>query len=294
MLRLALALVALAVSLPPLCAQTPEQKQGTIAYLRKLQTPSGGFVPAAGQDVPSLRATSTALRALKYFGRPLSDTKSAQQFVRQCYQPQPGAFLDWPGSKKGPDVATTAIGLMAVVELKMPLDEFRDAVVRYLSEQPKDFAEIRIAAAAFESIQMMPPPADAWLKKLAAMRNPDGTYGKADELARETGSVVVTILRLGGEVANRDKVLATLRAGQRGDGGFGKGGTQKSDLESCYRILRCFHMMKEQPKDVPALRNFIARCRNGDGGYGVEPGQASSVSGTYYAGIILHWLGDTK
>src|SRR5205814_509910 len=177
-------------------AQTPEQKQATITYLRKLQMPSGGFVPAAGQDVPSLRATTTALRALKYLGSPLADTKSAQQFVRQCYQPQPGAFIDWPGSKKAPDVATTSIGLLAVVELKIPVGEFKDAVARYLSEQPKDFAEIRIAAAAFEAIHSQPPTAEAWLKKLAAMRNPDGSYGKGDELARETGSVVVTVLRL--------------------------------------------------------------------------------------------------
>ena len=84
MLRYSLALVVLSVSLSPLRAQTPEQKQATITYLRKLQMPNGGFVPAAGQDVPSLRATTTALRALKYFGSPLADTKSAQQFVRHA------------------------------------------------------------------------------------------------------------------------------------------------------------------------------------------------------------------
>ena len=27
-----------------------------------------------------------------------------------------------------------------------------------------------------------------------------------------------------------------------------------------------------------------------DGGYGTAPGQESTVSGTYYASIILHWL----
>jgi hypothetical protein len=49
-------------------------------------------------------------------------------------------------------------------------------------------------------------------------------------------------------------------------------------------------MLREKPADVAALRSFIGKCRNDDGGYGVVPGQPSSVSGTYYAGIVLHWL----
>ena len=53
--------------------------------------------------------------------------------------------------------------------------------------------------------------------------------------------------------------------------------------------MRAFWMMKERP-DVAKLRDFIATCRNGDGGYGVAPGQPSSVSGTYFAAIVTHWL----
>ena len=47
--------------------------------------------------------------------------------------------------------------------------------------------------------------------------------------------------------------------------------------------------MKATP-DAERVRKFIASCRNDDGGYGVTPGQPSTVSGTYYAAIILHWL----
>jgi hypothetical protein len=55
--------------------------------------------------------------------------------------------------------------------------------------------------------------------------------------------------------------------------------------------MRCFHMLGDVP-DVKKLRGFIARCRNDDGGYSVTPGPGakSSVGGTYFAGIILHWL----
>lgn len=294
MRRIGLALAGLLLYSSLLGAQTSEQKQATIAYLRKLQTPSGGFLPAADQSAPSLRSTSAAVRALKYFGGPLEDTKSAQEFLRQCFRGQLGGFVDRPQPKTAPDVATTAIGLMAAVELKAPVQEYQDAVVNYLDERAREFADIRIAAAALEAIRQPSKQADAWLKQLAGMRNPDGTYGKGDDRARETGSVIVTVLRLGGKIDQRDKVVETLRAGQRNDGGFGKGGTTNSDLESAYRIMRAFVTLKEKPKDVEALRKFIARCRNRDGGYAVEPGRPSSVSGTYYAGIILHWLDDLK
>jgi hypothetical protein len=49
-------------------------------------------------------------------------------------------------------------------------------------------------------------------------------------------------------------------------------------------------MLKAKPERVDRLRDFIARCRNEDGGYGVAPDQPSNVGGCYYAGIILHWL----
>jgi len=55
-------------------------------------------------------------------------------------------------------------------------------------------------------------------------------------------------------------------------------------------VMRSFMMLKEQPADTVRLRTFVAACRNKDGGYGVAPGQPSSVAGTYYAASVLHWL----
>ena len=49
-------------------------------------------------------------------------------------------------------------------------------------------------------------------------------------------------------------------------------------------------LLKEKPADVNALKTFIAKCRNKNGGYGVAPGQEATVSGTYFASIILYWL----
>ena len=104
---------------------------------------------------------------------------------------------------------------------------------------------------------------------------------------------VVTILRLGSMPKDIAVVLKALKNGQRASGGFGKEDDENAaDLESTYRVMRCFMMLKAQPDRVEGLRTFVAKCRNEDGGYGVAPGEPSSVSGTYYAATIRHWLGE--
>jgi hypothetical protein len=105
---------------------------------------------------------------------------------------------------------------------------------------------------------------------------------------------VAMILRSGGKLSDehRKAVIAALQAGQRPDGGFGKAETKVPDGETTYRVMRVFHLLKEQPKDVAKLKELLGKCRNADGGYGVAPGQPSSVSGTYYAAVIGKWLAE--
>jgi prenyltransferase beta subunit len=294
MKRFALAVLCLAVCVPSLRAQSAEEKKATIAYLQGLQTADGGFLPAAPDPASnrltksSLRSTSSALRALKYFGGAPRDSKAAAAFVEKCFDKDSGGFSDFPGGK--PDVATTAIGIMAVVEVKLPTEPYADGVLKYLGEHVSGFEDIRIAAAGLEALGKKGPQADAWLKEVTKLRHEDGTFGKEDGAGRDTGGATVAVLRLGGEVPHKDNVIKTIKAGQRDDGAWGKDGAKASDLESSYRVMRCVHMLKEQPADADKLRTFIARCRNKDGGYGTAPGQESSASGTYFAGIILHWL----
>jgi prenyltransferase beta subunit len=280
--------LCLFVAVLPLRGQTPDQKKATVEYLQKLQQKDGGFVPAAGQTKASLRATSSALRALKHFGGEPKEEAACADFVKSCIDKDSGGFADAPGGK--PDVALTAVGVMAAVEVKLPPDLYEAGALKYLGENAKSFDDIRIAAAGVEALGKKPPQADAWLEQVLKMRNDDGTWGKGDGQARDTGGAVVVVLRLGGKVEKPEAVLKALKDGQRADGGFGKADTDKSDLESTYRIMRAFHMLKAPPADVGRLRDLIAGCRNDDGGYGVGKGQPSTVSGTYYAGTILHWL----
>jgi prenyltransferase beta subunit len=293
MKHIPLPLLCLAISLAPAHAQSPEQAKATIAYLRSLQTKEGGFTAKAGPadkstNPVSLRATSSALRALKYFGGQPKDRESSKRFVAGCSDKASGGFADTPRGK--PDITSTAVGLMALVELEMPLEPYRDAGLRYLDEHAKSFEDIRIAAAGLEAVHAKSAQAKAWLDQIGKMRNKNGTYGQDGNIARDTGGAVVAVLRLGGEVSNRDVVLKALKAGQRDDGGFSKDQAQGSDLETTYRIMRAFVMLKDRPDDVKSLRAFIGRCRNDDGGYGIAPGQPSTAGSTYFAAIILHWL----
>ena len=66
-----------------------------------------------------------------------------------------------------------------------------------------------------------------------------------------------------------------------------------ADLETTYRVMRTYHMLKGKPAREKDLRAFVATCRNKDGGYGVVPGVPSAAGSTYFASIVLHWL-DSK
>jgi prenyltransferase beta subunit len=280
--------LCLLVAALPVFAQSDAQKKATIDYLQRLQADDGGFRPdarTAGSDLP---ATSAAIRALKYFGGAPRDKDACAAFVKSCFHKPGDGFAPVPGGRAA--YRSTAVGIMAVVELKMPTEPYADAVIRYLDEHSKTFEEIRLTAASFEALGTRPPHADAWLAEIAKLRHDDGTYGEGDNVARATGGAVCAVLRLGGKVAHPDNVLRALGAGQRKDGGFGKAGAEGSDLETTYRVMRAFHMLKAKPEGADRVRAFIARCRNDDGGYGVSPGQQSSVSGVYFAGIIMKWL----
>ena len=288
MRRTALVCVAALLCLATVRGQSPASKRKTVEYLRDRQVKGGVFVPAARNPVQSLRATTAALRALKYFGGEPADRAACVAFVKGCFDRDSGGFTDQPGKGK-PDVITTAVGLMAVVELKMPQEAYVGPAVAFLTRNAKTFEEIRMGAAGLEAVGKRPPQADEWLKTLAAMRNEDGTFDKGLAAARATGSAVAAELRLGGKIGNKEAILKALRIGQRHDGGYGKAGAKTADLETTYRVMRCYHMLGEHP-DVGRLRRFVFRCRNVDGGYGVTPGTNSTVAGTYFAGIILHWL----
>jgi len=278
-------------------SQTANETRATIEYLQSLQQADGGFLgarPDKGANpspTSSLRATTAAVRALKYFGGELPHKEKVGQFVESCFDDKTGGYSDAPKGK--PDVILTAVGVMAASEMELKPEPFMTKAVAYLTSNAAEFEEIRLAAAGLEAAKQFPKEAvDRWLAEVEKLRNPDGSFGKPAKDARMTGSVVALILRVDGKMDDsaRKSSHQVLMAGQRDDGGFGKADAKGSDLDTSYRVTRAFHMLNEKPKNVEKLREYIAKCRNADGGYGVEPGKPSSVGATYYASIILHWL----
>jgi prenyltransferase beta subunit len=286
-MRVRLSFVLLLV---PFSAGRPaDHKTETIKFLAGLQQADGGFLPAPGaKGESSLRATSAAVRAIKYLGGEVPNKDKATDFVTRCYQPESGAFSDRPGGSW--DVPLTAIGAMAAAELQATVRLNRS--VRYLAANAKTFEEKRLAVAGMEAAKEFAPEVKDWLRESEITRNPDGTYGRGDGMGRETGGLVAMRLRSGGKLSDdhRKAVVAALKSAQREDGGFGKGGAKDSDMETTYRVLRAFHLLNEKPTDVAKLKEFLAKHRNADGGYGIAPGQPSTVGGTYYVAVIGYWL----
>jgi prenyltransferase beta subunit len=281
-------LVCLLVGPAAVLGQSADEKKATIAWVQSLQTKEGGFRPNAKADKGSLRGTSASLRALRYFGGSAKDVPACKTFVLSCLDKKSGGFGDGPGGK--PDTILTAVGLMALVELKIPTEPYEKKAIDFMAEKAGKFEEMRMAAAGLETIGKRCDKNKAWLDKLARLRNADGTFGKGKNKARETGGAVAAVLRLGGKVKDPGAITRSLDGGQRKDGGFGRGDSDVSDLETCYRVTRTYVMLKAKPARADDLRAFVGKCRNADGGYGVVPEAPSSASGTYFATIILHWL----
>ena len=298
-MRLSLALVLL---LPSLAAAQPtaEQKKETVKWVLAQEAPGGGFyVAPQPPDVdapprPSLRATSAAVRSLKYLGADIPNKDKHAAFVLKCFDPKTGAFAE-PGGQ--PDVTITSVGVMAAVELGIPKEKFAKAM-DYLKENAKTFEEVRIGAAAAEAwgVKDCPFDVDGWLTvgKLLAPK-PDLSNLK-DGAARDLGSAAALLLRLEGKLGQQERksLGEMLQEGQREDGGWGKKGEKASDAETTYRVMRALMLLKEKPKDVKKLREFIAAHRNKDGGYATKPGEASSMSGVYYCTVITKWLNEME
>lgn len=271
--------------------------QRTVKWVLEQEAPDGGFYVAPqdpnidAKPMPSLRATSAAVRTLKYLGYPLlkNEREKHAAFVLKCYDPKTGGFADTPGGK--PDVTITSVGVMAAAELGIPHEKYAKAM-DYLKENAKTFEDVRIGAAAVEAWGVKDCPFD--LKPWFKIADKDGTESIEDftprDYARDIGSHAAFSLRLGREIKQGPAITKTLLEGQREDGAWGKHLAKESDIETTYRVMRAFVLLKEKPNARNKLREFIDAHRNKDGGYAVKPGDKSSMSGAYYCTIITKWL----
>lgn len=263
-------------------APTSAEKAASVRYVNTLQNTDGGYRMGAIEAPSQLAGTNSALRAVKYFGGKPGKKKAAIRFVESCYDASTGGFANLPGGH--PEVRSTAMGLMAMAELRMPIERKAEPVTAYFTKHAKGLSDIYIAAAALDAAGLRPPNPSPWVAEFEATRNPDGSYGKS---VADTAGAAITILRVGGVFKDRENAARQLKSAQKADGGWTAAG-DSSNLGTTYRVMRALRMLKAVP-DVEKVRAFIARCRNADGGYGAAPGQPSGVGPTYFASIVLHW-----
>ncbi len=143
-------LALICVLTPVLSGQSVDETKATITYLQSLQTKEGGFRDNARSARPTLRGTSASLRALRYFGGSAKDLPACKTFVLSCLDKKTGGFANEPGGK--PDTILTAIGLMALVEVKEPTAPFEKAAIAFMAERADQFEDVRMAAAGLETV----------------------------------------------------------------------------------------------------------------------------------------------
>ncbi len=197
------------------------------------------------------------MKALKYLGVDIPNKKKHAAFVLKCYDPKTGTFAE-PGGK--PDVASTSIGVMVAMELGIPKEKFAKAM-DYLKENAKTFEEVRIGAAAVEAwgVKDCPFKLEQWqavaTKEISTKLPPIRDGG-----ARMIGSITAFTWRLGLQKDTDSKpnqIAQLMDLGQLTDGGWSKQGEKASDIETTYRVMRAYMLLKEKPKDTKKLREFI-------------------------------------
>src|SRR4051812_3839401 len=99
-LRCTLALLCCVAAAPALVAQDNDARKQDVAFVKSLQQQNGGFLPVAPDPkskkaiLPTLRATSSAIRALKYLGAELPNKEGCAKFVADCFDKASGGFTD--------------------------------------------------------------------------------------------------------------------------------------------------------------------------------------------------------
>ena len=267
------------------CLPLAAQELSPLKFVDSLENPLGGYWPNLGAKgkSSSLRATVAALRVYKYEGKVLPNFEKHRDFMLSCWHEKDSGFADFPG---GPtDVILTAVGLMGARDGAFLNDEKRTLGTKYLVDNAKNFEEIRMASAFLEDEPYDAKVAESWQKTILARANKDGTFGSGFSKPRDSASAWVTLLRLQFSLKNYELLSKDFRMK---DGGFGSESSDRSDLETAYRVSRYFHMIQNQ-KMLRDTLGFIETCRNEDGGYGPRPGEKSSLGSTYQAVIIKKW-----
>jgi prenyltransferase beta subunit len=287
-------LLLFALMLAPAWLHADDAKRDTtVKYVLSLQDPATGAFKVNPTAKPTLRACNGGVKVLKTLKESIPHEAELREFVEGCYISARNSFVETDGTA---DVSTNAVGIMVAIELGIPPKKMSQSI-QFLFQNAKTFEEVRLSAAAVEAWgeKRAGFSLETWYavaaKEFTAKKSTDPVNGGA----RFAGSYLAMLLRLERPAPERELLLKMISEGQRSDGGWGKEFAKNSDLETCYRICRALKLAKPDmgtmQKLKPGVLKFVESCRNTDGGYAVEPGNPSTLSGTYYAVMIESFLG---
>ena len=153
-------------------AQRPADLPLTARHVEVLQNADGGFGASAGRP-SSLGATSSAIRVLRNCGGSIPDVLKCVAYVKSCRDEKTGGFAPTHGGAT--DVHTTAVGMLAWAELRLPSETMLPLAVGYLNEHVKTFEDIRIAVAGLEAFGAKSESFEVWTEQVKATANANGT-----------------------------------------------------------------------------------------------------------------------
>jgi prenyltransferase beta subunit len=260
-------------------SQAAEKK--TIEYVLSLQDSETGAFKVTPEGKPSVRACNGAMKILRNMKADIPQLGKIQKFVDSRFDPKLGTFTEIDTK---PDATIAAIGIITAKEAGLDMKKYSPALT-YLKENAKGWEDIRVAGAAAEAwgVSDLPVKLDAWI---VVAKLEEKTEAKS---ARLTGGLQAFYLRLNIPCELQNEIILN---DTKADGGWGQPKETTSDLETMYRVMRALHLGKaKNPEAVYAkAAKFVESCRNDDGGYGVKPKTASTMSGTYYASMITKWM----
>lgn len=206
-----------------------------IDRISTLHAESGGNRNAEEDAGPTLAATVMALRAMRYSGVEMKDTKFHQAFLLSCYRPEVAAFVENGAGE--PTVLANSFALMLMGELGMPEDVHAVSARDYLVENAETLDEIYMAMAGMQVMGLADEVPASWMKTMmdTAVSEEAPAYDKA--------RAIVTCMRTGFNLPDYSLFLEPIQSTLKevtADADFHK---DAKALQATYTLARALMMI---------------------------------------------------
>ncbi len=196
-------LVFLHLLLLPLSAR--EAPESVTSRVAALHTQAGGYKNGDDDPLPTLSATTMAMRTFRYLGIDLQNTASQKEFLLSRYRPAKAAFVE--NGADEPTVLANAFALMLMAELGMPEDVHAISARDFVVEHAASFDEIYMAMAGLGVMGLADEIPATWIKTMM-----DTAIGEESSVTPyDKARAIVTCMRTGFNLPDYSRFLAPLQ-----------------------------------------------------------------------------------